>query len=205
MESLYNMNRVIVFFIGLLFGIMICALLYYFDIKIFESKFMPLAEKEVVTRIKTDTVYLETTPKLKKQNPETISTDSTDNFMDTKRNGDDTSIYETSFSFEGDERDEVFSDQLLKTRTVKVKSLKQEVALPETTFNSFEIQQWSTPIKNRIIYHRNQNMLKIKGMEINNATIVFWNNVYYLEVNNRYYSIAETERFERLTLVTIPQ
>ena len=166
---------------------------------------MPLAEKEVVTRIKTDTVYLETTPKLKKQNPETISTDSTDNFMDTKRNGDDTSIYETSFSFEGDERDEVFSDQLLKTRTVKVKSLKQEVALPETTFNSFEIQQWSTPIKNRIIYHRNQNMLKIKGMEINNATIVFWNNVYYLEVNNRYYSIAETERFERLTLVTIPQ
>ena len=199
------MNRGIVFFIGLLFGIMICALLYYFDIKIFESKFIPISEKEVVTHIKTDTVYLEPTPKSKKQIVENQSIDSVGNQADSVRNEEDISLYETTFSFEGEEQDELFSDRLLKTRTVKVKSYKQEVALQGNSFYSFEIQQWSTPIKNKITYQRNQNMLKVKGLEITNANIIFWNNVYYLEINNRYYSIPEKEQFEKLNPIIIPQ
>jgi len=198
------MNRGVVFFIGLLFGILICGMLYYFDIKIFESKYLPFVEKEIITHLKTDTVYVEPVQKPKKQLVENLSTDSSKNSIDTKFN-DDTSIYETTFSLDGDELDEIFSDQLLKTRVVKVKSVKQDIALPENAFPSFEIQQWSTPIKNKITYQRSQNMLRVKGMEINNMNIVFLDNVYYLEVNNRYYSIPETERFEKLTLLTIPQ
>jgi len=198
------MNRVVVFFIGLLFGILICGMLYYFDIKIFESKYLPFVEKEIITHLKTDTVYVEPVQKPKKQVVENLSTDSSKNSIDTKLN-DDSSIYETTFSLDGDEQDEIFSDQLLKTRVVKVKSVKQDITLPENALQSFEIQHWSTPIKNKITYQRSQNMLKIKGMEINNMNIVFLDNVYYLEVNNRYYSIPETERFEKLTLVTIPQ
>jgi len=199
------MNKGIVFFIGLLLGIMICAFLYYIDIKIFESKFIPISDKEVVTQIKTDTVFLEPAPKNKKLTIENQSTDSVGNPADSARNEEEVSLYETTFSFEGEEQDEIFSDQLLKTRIVKVKSIKQEVVLPENSFQSFEIQQWSTPIKNKITYQRNQNMLKIKGMEISNGNIVFWNNAYYLEINNRYYSISETERFEKLNPVIIPQ
>jgi len=200
------MNRGIVFFIGLLFGILICGLLYYFDIKIFESKFMPIHEKEVVTRKIIDTVYLEQPARTKKQNVDVVVTDTgLDNNAEILPSDTEVSIYETTFSMEGAEQDEIFSDQLLKTRIVKVKPLKQETALPENSFQSFEIQQWSTPVKNKITFQRNQNMLKIKGIEINAANVVFWNSAYYLEVNNRYYAIPETERFEKLNPIIIPQ
>jgi hypothetical protein len=197
------MNKGIVLLIGFLLGIMVCALLYYFDIKIFESKFIPNIGKEIITRIKTDTVFVEAHPITKKQNIETLFIDSIENKIETIHNDDENSIYETNFSFEGDEQDEIFSDQLLKTKIVKIKSLKQEVALPEDCLQSFEIQQWSTPVKNKITYHRNQSLLKIKGMEVNNANVVFFNNVYYLEINNRYYSIPETEHFEKLNIVNL--
>jgi hypothetical protein len=202
------MNKGIMFFIGLLFGILICALLFYFDIKIFESKYIPGKEKEVVTRVKIDTVYIEALPKAKKQNIENQFNASSEENIETKRNEDEASLYETSFSFEGTEQDEVFSAQLLKTKTVKVKLLSkegQEVFLPENFFRLFEIQQWSTPIKNKITYNRNQNMLRIKGMEIDNVSVYFGNNVYYLEVKNRYYSIPETEHFAKLNPITLPQ
>ena len=200
------MNRGIVFFIGLLFGILICGLLYYFDIKIFESKFMPIYEKEVVTRKIIDTVYLEPPARTKKQNVDIIAADTgLDNNTEIQPGDTEVSIYETTFSMEGAEQDDIFSDQLLKTRIVKVKPLKQETALPENSFQSFEIQQWSTPVKNKITFQRNQNMLKIKGIEINTANVVFWNSAYYLEINNRYYVIPETERFEKLNPIIIPQ
>jgi hypothetical protein len=200
------MNKGVLFFIGLLFGILICGILFYFDIKIFESKFLPQKEKEVISITKTDTVYIETFPIIKKQNIETQIKDTVEENMGANQNVEDISIYETAFSFEKDEQDEIFTDQLLKTRTVKVKLFQkelQEVILPENFFQFFEIQQWNTPIKNKITYNRIQNMIKIKGMEINNMNVVFWNNVYYLEVMNRYYSINETERFEKLNSVII--
>ena len=208
MESLYNMNRGIIFFIGLLFGILICVILFYYDVKIFESKLIPNKEKEVVTRIKTDTIYLDTQPKIKKQNTEIQSNDSTEVNIEMIKNEEESSLYETSFSFEGIEQDEVFSDQLLKTKTVKVKLIAkdgQQVILPENFFRLFEIQLWSTPIKNKVTYQRNQNMLKIKGMEIDNINVVFWNDNYYIEVKSRYYSIPETEYFTKFNPVTIPQ
>jgi hypothetical protein len=197
------MNKGIVFFIGLLFGIIVCALFYYFDIKIFETKFIPNIAKEVITRIKTDTVFVEKLPKINKQIVESSFMDSVEYIIEINVNDEDVSIYETNFSFESNEQDEIFSDQLLKTRIVKIKSLKQEVALPDHSFQSFEIQQWSTPVKNKITYQRDQSMLKIKGLEINNANVVFWNNLYYLEVNNHYYLILETEHFEKLNPVNI--
>jgi len=208
LESIYNMNRGIVFFIGLLFGILICALLHYFDIKIFEAKILPTKEKVVVTKIKTDTVFLETPKKIKKQDIENQLNETPEEHIEIVHNENETPLYETSFSYEGDERDEIFSDQLLKTKTVKVKLIAkdgQQVILPENFFRLFEIQLWSTPIKNKVTYQRNQNMLKIKGMEIDNINVVFWNDNYYIEVKSRYYSIPETEYFTKFNPVTIPQ
>jgi hypothetical protein len=202
------MNRSIIFFIGLLFGILICASLYYFDIKIFESKYMPNKEKEVITHIKTDTVYRDAPPKIKKQNIENQFNDTLKENIEVNLDGEDVSIYETAFSFDGTEQDEVFSDKLLKTKTVKVKLLSkegQEVVLPENFFRMFEIQMWSTPIKNKVTYFRNQNMLKIKGLEIEYMNIVFWNNTYYLELKERYYLISETEHFVKLNPIVLSQ
>jgi hypothetical protein len=202
------MNRGIMFFLGLLFGILICVLLFYFDIKIFESKLISNKEKEIVIRTQIDTVYLEVPPKTKKQNIDNQFNDAVEENIDINQSEDEVSIYETAFSFDGVEQDEVFSDKLIKTKTVKIKLLSkegQEVILPENFFRLFEIQMWSTPIKNKITYFRNQNMLKIKGLEIDYMNVVFWNNAYYLELKERYYSIPETEHFVKLNTVVIPK
>ena len=203
MELLYNMNRFIVFFLGLLVGILGCVLLYRFDKKMFNRISLQQKKEVVVTRI--DTVYMEATPIQKKQFTEYKSNKG---FGERALEEDDSvSLYDAEFSFEGKEDDLVFSDQLLQTKTVKVKLLapeKQE-KLPENFLQFFEIQQWSTPIKNRITYHRNQSMVKIKGMEIDQVSVVFWNDAYFLEIRNRYYAIPETEYFEKLNVVYLPQ
>jgi len=199
------MNKGILFFIGLFVGILICLLLYYLDVRMPKNIFN-IEPKGVVTRV--DTVYLETPKKLPKVNvekkiDEIIDTDT----VNGRQEEGDISIYETEFSFEGEKQDEVFSDQLLQTRTVKVKILypeKQDAKVSDDFFQSFEIQQWSTPIKNKITYSRNQNMLKIKGMSIDYVNVVIWNDSYFLEIGNRYYTIPETNNFEKLTSVQIP-
>jgi len=202
------MNRTITFFIGLLVGIMICVSVFYFNSVKLKQVISHIANKEVVTQIKTDTVFVETVPKPKKQ----VVLDSIDNQVfdeniDHKVTEDEVSIYDTEFSFENDETEEVFVNQLLQTRSVKVKLHpleKQDTKLPDNLFQVFEIQQWSTPIKNKITYYRNQNMIKIKGMKIDNINIVYWNEKYFLEIENRYFAIPETDNFIKLTLAQIP-
>jgi len=193
------MNKGILFFIGLLLGILICALIYYLDVHIPKIPVI-IEKKEVVKQV--DTVYVETPRKSKKQESENI-TDNTvnvENIIDTQPSIE-TTMYETEFSFEGEEHDDVFSDKLLYTRIVKVRIINadnQDIITPEDFFQSFEIQQWSTPIKNKITYHRNQNMIKIKGIEIDKVSVVFINDSYFIEIGNRYFSIPETISFEKL-------
>ncbi|MCL2291287.1 MAG: hypothetical protein FWC34_11405 [Bacteroidetes bacterium] len=201
------MNKSILFFLGLLVGIMICALLYYFDVKLFKS-FYPVNEKKEVI-VQYDTVYVEVPQKPRKQNIESeldkpVVEESADEIEQIE---DSASIYHAEFSFDGRDEDDVFSARLLRTRTVKVKLLSQEKQekLPENAIHFFEIQQWSTPIKNRITYYRNQSMIKVKGMEIDHINVVFWNDAYFLEIGDRYYTIPETEHFEKLNLIRIPQ
>ena len=206
------MNRGIVFFLGLFVGIMICVLLFYYDVKFFEANCPPCEKQEVVKHIITDTVFIENVQKPVKQyptpqksetiiEPETIKED--EEIIDEER-----AFYESEFSFEGEQEDVVMSEILMRTKTVKVTLLYPEKPDAETSddyFRFFEIQQWSTPIKNRITYNRDQNMVKIKGMEIDKVNVVFWKEKYYIEMDNRYYNIPENTVFEKLTLTTIPQ
>jgi len=202
------MNKGISFFLGLLMGILICVLIYYFDTKMFKHISKQNKEKETVTHIITDTVYVETLSKQKKQNTNNDSdTTRTEENSEEKPTEDEVSIYDSEFSFDKEEQDDIFLNQLLKTKTVKVKVLSQnngDVKSPENFFQYFEVQQWNTPIKNKFTYYRNQNMLKIKGVEIDNINVVFWNNTYLLEIGNRYYNIPETENFERMNLIHLP-
>jgi len=203
------MNRIILFFLGLLAGIMICVLLYRFDKKTFNRASLQNKKEEKVVITRVDTIYVETPQKQIKQYVESKLDESGINKgIEEEQVEDEVSIYDAEFSFEGIGDDVVLSDQLLQTRTVKVKLLsqeKQEGKLPENFFHFFEIQQWSTPIKNRITYHRNQSMVKIKGIEIDQVNVVFWNGAYFLEIRNRYYAIPETEYFEKLNHIHLPQ
>jgi len=203
------MNRAILFFLGLLMGVLICVLLFYYDVKIFEAKHTKCNEKEIITIITTDTVFVEIPFKPKKQNIENEIADSVAvSYVEDEYPENETAIYESEFFLDGDDQNSVFSDRLLQTKTVKVKLLpqeQQEVKPPDNFFQFFEIQQWSTPIKNKTTYVRDNNMLKIKGMEIDNVSVVFWNNSYFFEKDNRYYSIHETKSYEKLNLVQIPQ
>ena len=205
MESFYGMNKGIIFFIGLLTGILCCVLIYRFDKKMFNRVALTKEKEIIITRV--DTVYLEAPPKQKRQDFEnklgqSVVTENTG----VEYTENQVLIYDSEFSFEGRENDEVFSDQLLETKTIKVILLfpeKQEGKLPENFLFFFEIQQWSTPIKNKLTYHRNKNMIKIKGMNLDNVRVVFWKGAYFLEVGNRYYAIPETESFEKLNVVNI--
>ena len=205
MESFYGMNKGIIFFIGLLIGILCCVLIYRFDKKMSNRVALTKEKEIIITRV--DTVYLEALPKQKRQNFE----NKLDQSVVTENTGveyteNQVLIYDSEFSFEGKEEDEVFSDQLLETKTVKVMLLfpdKQTGKLPENFLFFFEIQQWSTPIKNKLTYHRNKNMVKIKGMNLDNMNVVFWKGDYFLEVKNRYYAIPETEYCERLNVVNV--
>jgi hypothetical protein len=202
------MNRFIVFFVGLLAGIMICILLFYFDKKIYEAHCPTCNEKDIITHLKIDTVYIDVSQKKKKQQIEIFMQEVfTENNIHKEQTETDDATYDSEFSFEGKEQDDIFTDQLLQTKTIRVKSLtneKQEIQLPDSFFQYFEIQQWSTPIKNKITYYRDQNMVKIKGIEIDKVNIVFWNDTYFLEIGNRYYTIFETQNFEKLIPVQIP-
>jgi len=138
------MNKALSFFIGLLFGILICVLLFYYDVKFFETQCPKCDEKEIITLVKTDTVYVEIAPKPKKQYLENkISEDVEIENIEEKQLENEMIIYDSDFSFEGEEQDEVLSDKLLQTKTVKVKPLpqgKQEIKLPDDFFHFFEVQ-----------------------------------------------------------------
>jgi len=201
------MNKTITFFLGLLMGIFVCFLLFYFDVRMFSSTCPECIEKEIITHITTDTVYVEIPFLFKKTTVENKPTESTviENIEEEEQENEVT-VYDTEFFINQDKQDTVFSDHLLQTKIVKVKLFSyenQEVKQPDNFFQVFEIQQWSTPIKNKITYSRDNNMLRIKGMELDNVNIVFWNDVYYLEIANRYYAIPETKSFEKINLSQI--
>jgi hypothetical protein len=204
------MNKGIIFFIGFLLGVLSCLLLYRFDKKMFNNASLYHENEATMTPIDTNN-HFEASQKPQKQyveekNEKTVVVE--DNEVEGTVN--QISIYNSEFAFEGKEEEEgeeeVFSDQLLETRTVKVSLLfpeKIEGKLPDDFYHFFEIQQWSTFVKNQRTYYRNQNMVKIKGMNIDRVNVVFYIDTYFLEVGNRYYAIPEKENFEKLNVVTI--
>lgn len=190
---------------GLLIGILGCVLLYRFDKKMFNRVSLTQEKEIIITQV--DTVFIEAPPKPQKKYVEPkVDTPVFAEDIEIIIFQDFDSIYDSEFSFEGREEDDIFSDQLLATRTVKVTPLfpeEQEEKLPDNFFQFFEIQQWSTLVKNKRTYLRNQNMVKIKGMKIDDVTVIFWDDAYFLEIANQYYPIPETEYFEKLYFVEL--
>jgi len=206
LELLYNMNKGILFFIGLLTGIMICLSVYYIDKHLLKPVSPAMEEKKVVARVDTVSEEIEQIPQEQiVENKPTIPKPIEK--VEEEVTEDKVSVIEPEFSFEEEKQEDVFLDQLLQSKIVKAVMHpleKKENKGTESFFYIFELQQWNTPIKNKLTYSRYQTLVKVKGLDIKNANVVFWNENFYLEVQNRYYLIPETDNFEKLNVVTIP-
>ncbi|MBO4654965.1 MAG: hypothetical protein J5644_05435 [Bacteroidales bacterium] len=111
---------------------------------------------------------------------------------------------EVDFSYvaenQGDE-DVVAVDKILAQKTVKVRFKNAEfkdVAAEEGTVGTIEVQQWNTPIKNRITYRFTGNMLQVKGLDVDKMEIIHYDQHYYLSHHGNYYLLENNNTFEKL-------
>ncbi len=113
---------------------------------------------------------------------------------------EDSTLIDDEFTLDQtDGTEQVYQDQCLAQRTVTVKS---EAGTPSIT--AFEVEEWSELAKNKISYFRKGNILKIKGLKIQDIKIIFHKDEYYIEYNERYYSIPENEKYRPLVSTKLP-
>ncbi|MCR4964564.1 MAG: hypothetical protein K6A41_02795 [Bacteroidales bacterium] len=101
---------------------------------------------------------------------------------------------------EGMDDNPVPSEVMLDKMTPKIvvwDENKKEVPSAEKSEN-FQIQLWSTPFKNRIEYHFEGNIIKVKGLMIDNLKVLHYQNEFFLVSQKRIYPIHQNKQFERL-------
>jgi hypothetical protein len=201
-------NRKGCFFIsGLLFGFLIGISIFFINKHLFPEKLHLLKPQ----------VNLQTSETLTENVPAKETKVAVHNTVSKHPKVDTTTLNITSlpeqYIEEWDEEDVEFSiqpekveeivilDKILNNReiTVKVKQ-RQEDPPVSPPISIFEVQQWSTPIKNSIIYQNTAGILKIKGMDINAIEIFFVQGNYYLYNGTHYYNIKENKSYEKLVI-----
>ncbi|HNW68402.1 MAG TPA: hypothetical protein PKK66_06095, partial [Bacteroidales bacterium] len=91
-----------------------------------------------------------------------------------------------------------------RNRSIKVNLFKNDVdSVIVIPILVFEVEQWTSPIKNRISYQRTNNVLKIKGIDIQKIKIIYFDNKYYIEDEGTYYLIRNNNDYERLQSTVI--
>lgn len=75
---------------------------------------------------------------------------------------------------------------------------KNAVEAPEHLPKYVEVQFWSTPIRNKIVYSFDNDILKIKGLKFEELNVIHYKNRYYLQSGSRIYLIQPTSEFKRL-------
>lgn len=103
---------------------------------------------------------------------------------------------ETEFeSLETDDEVDVYADEIVaerKIRVVHADTLQQKI------IEYFEVEQWSSPIKNRHTYQLHGAVLKISGLDINKVKLCYIDQHYYLQYQNTFYRLQENKEFEKL-------
>ena len=198
----------LVFSIGMIVGFVLSISIFLADKYFFDSRMNPVYTAEEITepdeslknRSEKDLKNDKTLPEQKREITHPVDSLQSDTGM-TALDEEADNYEEAEFSLDEYEDDIVVLDKILANKKVRVK-FKNMTAEPESQkehpVQFFEIQQWSTPIRNSISYQRNQNVLKIKGMDISNIEIYNIEGQYYLYNNNRYYLISNNDNFERL-------
>lgn len=112
------------------------------------------------------------------------------------QNVDDT-LGMVDFTLEDDESQQVVHNACLATRKVYVEAISNVYDdIPEFFF--MEVEQWSDYAKNRMSYQRTGNVLKIKGVDIQQIRIVFLSGCYRMIYKDHGYFIPENSGFVKL-------
>ena len=216
-----NKIRGITFFsIGILVGIAICISIYLFENEYFKQE--PSHSSDLV-----ETPSVENKDSFSKKNnfkkKKSISQDSiinTDSLLaevDSLASAMEENLnYDYGdFSLEEDMDEEYIDEgtiaeeklELKKTIKVLVKNseLKEEENIPDNIIAYMEVQQWTSPIKNKISYKRDHNILNIKGLNIDNISIYYINGNYYLENGEHLFPIKENENYSKLSAIETAQ
>ncbi|MBO7628867.1 MAG: hypothetical protein J6S87_02835 [Bacteroidales bacterium] len=76
---------------------------------------------------------------------------------------------------------------------------RNAVSAPSNAPKLMEVQFWSTPFQNKIVYQFDNNKLKIKGLKPNNEVcLIHFKNRYYLQYEKRMYQIQPSTEYVRL-------
>jgi hypothetical protein len=100
-----------------------------------------------------------------------------------------------------DENVIVSRNTLLDSRKVKVRLMpatNAETLVTEAPIMQFELQLWSTPIKNRMEYLRSGNVIKVKGMDITQAEVIYQDGHYALLYAHKKWAIPANTTFEKI-------
>jgi len=102
---------------------------------------------------------------------------------------------------EQEEHDAVVADKMLAKANVKIVYLdadKQPISTPEQKPATLQVQQWTTPIRNKLSYHLSGNILKLKGVNLDNVKVYSYKNAFLLQSGSRVYAIHPNTQFEKL-------
>ena len=111
---------------------------------------------------------------------------------------------EVDFSYAeetGATEDVVVVDKIIAQKKLQVKFKNAEfkdVAATDGALTELEVQQWNTPIKNRITYRFTGNMLQVKGLDVDKIEIIHYDQHYYLCHHDNYYLLENNNTFEKL-------
>lgn len=97
--------------------------------------------------------------------------------------------------------DVVVVDKMLAQKKVKVRCKDadfKDISTEEGVIDYFEVQQWNTPIKNRVTYYCSGNILQVKGVSADKVEIVYYDQQYYLYYSGNYYRLRNNANFEKL-------
>ena len=111
---------------------------------------------------------------------------------------------EVDFSYAeetGATEDVVVVDKIIVQKKLQVKFKNAEfkdVAATDGALTELEVQQWNTPIKNRITYRFTGNMLQVKGLDVDKMEIIHYDQHYYLCHHGNYYLLENNNTFDKL-------
>lgn len=118
-----------------------------------------------------------------------------DNSMDFMLEDDDYQIYNKK------EEANVTSEKLISKDEVPVlyfDASRNAIAVPASAPKFMEVQFWSTPFQNKIVYSFDNNVLKIKGLKPNEVYLIHYNKCYYLQNDKHVYQIQPSSEYMRL-------
>ena len=97
--------------------------------------------------------------------------------------------------------DVVFVEKIILQKKIKVQCKDadfNDIAPVEGTIEYFNVQQWNTPIKNKIMYNLSGNVLQVKGLLAEKVQVIYYDKQYYLCYGGNYFLMEKSDNFENL-------